>query len=110
MAAHAQRDSTLQVLGYYDEVQRSSVNDSGGFVVRYYDLEFQHSFALGTWNRILWGGGDRLSPYRITPQIGATSLLFDPAARTLNLAQAFIQDTITPLDHSEPHSWSETGR
>jgi iron complex outermembrane receptor protein len=92
-------DSTLQVLGYYDEVQRSSVNDSGGFVVRNYDLEFQHSFALGTWNRILWGGGDRLSPYRITPQIGATSLLFDPAARTLNLAQAFIQDTITPLDH-----------
>ncbi len=39
-----------------------------------------------------------MTPYRIQPQIGpATSLLFQPASRTLNLAYIFAQDTITPV-------------
>jgi iron complex outermembrane receptor protein len=92
--------SSLQLLSYYDEVSRYSVGHNGAFTVRSYDIEAQHGFALGEWNRILWGAGERVSPYTIIGQIGAaSSLLFQPAGRTLNLTYGFVQDTMTPVDN-----------
>lgn len=91
-------NSSLQVLTYYDETQREMLN-SGGFVVNTYDLEVQHNFTLGSWNNIVWGAGERLPQYRITDQIGtASSLLFVPPNRTLNLADIFAEDRIPLSD------------
>jgi iron complex outermembrane recepter protein len=80
--------SALQLQTYYDQTQRFS---SAAFVLNTYDVELQHSFALGSMNGIVWGAGDRVNRYDITD---ATALLFLPDRRTLNLANAFVQDVI----------------
>ena len=86
--------SSLQILGYYDHAGR--VDPAGGnFHIDTFDLDAQHSFALGQRNQIVWGGGLRVSPYRIN---GTPSLFFAPASRTLTLANAFVQDTIAISD------------
>ena len=84
-------DSALQVQAYYDETQRLNGGGGGGFVLDTYDVELQHSFALGRANDVVWGAGERVSRYGIT---NTPDLLFLPDQRTLNLANAFIQDTI----------------
>jgi iron complex outermembrane receptor protein len=87
-------NSSLQILTYYDQTQRHSVG-GGGFGLNTYDLELQHNFALGSWNSIVWGIGDRINQYRITPRIAvASSLLFVPPARNLNLFNVFAEDHI----------------
>ncbi len=87
--------SSVQVLTYYDQTRRSTVN-GGAFVLNTYDLEMQHNFMLGSWNSIVWGAGDRINQYRITNRIAAAnSLLFAPGARTLNLADIFAEDRIS---------------
>ena len=91
-------DSAIQVLTYYDESERSAV-EGGAFTLNTYDLEVQHNFALGSWNRIVWGAGDRIDQYRIEDRLGAAnSLLFRPQARTLNLADVFAEDRIALSD------------
>jgi iron complex outermembrane receptor protein len=91
-------NSSLQVLTYYDETQREAVN-GGGFILNTYDLEVQHNFAMGSWNNIVWGAGDRILQYGITDRIAtANSLLFVPPNRTLNLADIFAQDRIPLSD------------
>jgi iron complex outermembrane receptor protein len=86
--------STIQVLGYYDQTRRSVV-DGGAFLLNTYDLEVQHNFSLGSWNNIVWGAGDRIEQYDITNRVNAdSSLLFVPSARTLNLADIFAEDRI----------------
>jgi iron complex outermembrane receptor protein len=88
--------SNLQVLAYYDSTQRATGNGGGAFGLHTYDLEVQHSLPLGTWNQIVWGVGERLDQYWIADQIGAvSSLLFEPPSRTLNLVDAFVQDSIS---------------
>ena len=84
-------DSALQIQAFYDETQRFNGGGGGAFVLHTYDLELQHSFALGRANNIVWGTGERVSRYGIT---NTASLLFLPDQRTLSLANAFIQDTI----------------
>jgi iron complex outermembrane receptor protein len=84
-------DSALQIQAYYDQTQRFNGGGGGAFVLSTYDLELQHSFALGSANNIVWGAGERVSRYGIT---NTASLLFLPDHRTLNLANAFIQDAI----------------
>jgi iron complex outermembrane receptor protein len=84
-------DSTLQIQTYYDQTQRFNGAGAGGFVLNTYDLELQHSFALGTANNFVWGAGERVSRYGIT---NTQSLLFLPDQRTLELANAFVQDSI----------------
>jgi iron complex outermembrane recepter protein len=89
-----EENSNLQVLTYYDETERSTEN-GGGFILNTYDFEVQHNFSLGGWNNIVWGAGERIDQYRITDDISsASSLLFIPPARTLNLADIFAQDRI----------------
>jgi iron complex outermembrane receptor protein len=91
--------SALQILTYYDETRRFTADHNGGFTIRTYDLEVQHNFALGSWNNVVWGAGERISPYTITNQVSsASSLLFVPTSRTLNLADAFAQDRLALTD------------
>lgn len=88
-------NGTLQLQGYFDQVKRSTAGSGAGFLLRSYDVELQHSIALGSWNRIVWGVGDRISRYRISPRLAPdTSLIFDPARRTLNLANGFLEDRL----------------
>lgn len=87
-------ESSFQLLTYYDETQRH-MTGGGGFVLNTYDVEGQHDFRLGDWNNIVWGAGDRSLQYGITNQVGtASSLLFQPDHRTLNLADIFAEDRI----------------
>lgn len=96
--ARWQRDfadgGSLQLQGYYDYVYRGAQGDAGAARVSTYDLELQHSFTLLERHRFVWGIGERISPYTISDQIGATSLLFRPASRTLHLTNAFVEDHI----------------
>jgi iron complex outermembrane receptor protein len=88
--------SNLQVLGYYDQTRRSQSDGGGSFTLRTYDIEVEHSFTLGDWNKIVWGVGDRVNAYRTSGAIfPASSLWFSPAERTLNLANLFAEDTMT---------------
>lgn len=84
--------SALQVQAYYDQTRRFTQNGGGGFTLHTYDLDVQHSFALGSWNNIVWGGGDRVEWDRI---IGSEALLFSPESRTLNQANIFAQDSMS---------------
>lgn len=83
--------SNLQVEAYYDYTWRSS-QDGGSFWVDTYDLDVQHSFALGDRNQIVWGGGLRFSRYLID---GTPAIYFTPDSRTLDLSNFFVQDSIT---------------
>ncbi len=87
----ARNGSTLQVQAYYDETRRSMSGGGSGFVLHTYDLDIQHSFSLGSRHNIVWGGGYRLSQYDIT---NTANLLFIPSSATLNLGNAFAQDSI----------------
>lgn len=86
--------SALKVQAYYDHTSRGTPG-SGNFDLDTFDLDVQHNFAFNDWNAVTWGGGVRVSPYRID---GTSSLFFVPASRTLVLANIFAQDnmSITP--------------
>jgi iron complex outermembrane recepter protein len=81
--------SNLQIKAYYDRTERDS--DGSGFTIDTYDLDIQHSFALGSHNDVVWGGGVRVSHHDL---VGVPTFFFDPARRTLWLANAFVQDTL----------------
>jgi iron complex outermembrane recepter protein len=105
MTAHWQHrlddDSSLQLLGYYDETRRNVV-DGGGFTLHTWDLELQHNLKLGSWNNIVWGVGDRIYSYNLTDRVAAAnSLLWRPGHRVLNLADVFAQDRIPLADTVE---------
>ncbi len=83
----------LQVQAFYDRVVRGTDLSGGtGFWQNIYDVDLQNSFGLGERNLIVWGGGLRFTQYKIA---GTPGLQFAPSARTLNLSDGFIQDTIT---------------
>jgi iron complex outermembrane receptor protein len=88
--------SNLQVQAYADRQQRGH-DVSGGLPlwVDTYDLDVQHSFALGARNAVVWGGGLRAARYSIE---GTPTFSFSPARGTLDLANLFAQDTfsVTP--------------
>jgi iron complex outermembrane receptor protein len=88
---HARESSQFMVQFYYDRVEREAPADGAPFTLDTYDLEFQHSFELGAAHRIVWGFGKRRHDYDI---VNAGSLQFLPPRRSLDLANAFAQDTI----------------
>ncbi len=91
--------SSLQVLAYYDHVWRFSEGGNGGLKLDTYDLEIQQNKAIGSWNNLVWGVGERYSNYDIVDRIGiANSLLFRPESGQLNLADVFAQDQISLSD------------
>jgi iron complex outermembrane receptor protein len=83
--------SSVQLLAYYDEAGRFVNNGGGGFTLNTYDVEFQHSLPVGTWNNVVWGVGERAFGYRFEN----TALQLVPSSQTLNLANIFAQDTIS---------------
>lgn len=82
---------TLQVQAYYDQTGRETLDGGGKFTVDTYDLDVQDSFDLGARNAIVWGGGLRFSRYDIE---GTPSIYFEPADATLDLSDAFVQDSV----------------
>ena len=93
-----QNGSSLQVLAYYDNVERMADDRNGGFTLDTYDLEAQYNFSWGSWNHFVGGAGARVGDYDITDQVGGTSLLFRPASGRLSLADVFIQDQMALAD------------
>ena len=83
--------SSLQVSAWYDSTSRFDPLGGGRFWLDMYDLNAQHSFDLDTRNQITWGGEIRFSRYHIQ---GTPSLFYAPAMRTLDLSDAFVQDSI----------------
>ena len=57
-----------------------------------YDLDFQHRFAVGARQRVVWGGGYRLTDERSR---GAVGLAFVPSSPRQELFSGFIQDEIS---------------
>ena len=88
---------SLQVQAYYDHTERGGVKNSGYFWLDTYDIDAQHSFALGR-HALVWGGGGRFSRYDI---MGTANLLFSPPGRQLNLADFFAQDTFALTDKAQ---------
>lgn len=86
--------SDLQVQAYYDRTRRET-RGNGSFTLDTYDLDLQHSFRLGARSQIVWGGGYRISRYRIE---SAGGLQFQPPSRTLDLTNLFVQDSISITD------------
>jgi iron complex outermembrane receptor protein len=84
--------SELQVQAYYDNTHRFTDNGGGGFALDTFDIDIQHSFSPNAWNSIVWGGGDRVSYYRIT---NIAAIQFLPSSRTTNLGNIFFEDTIS---------------
>jgi iron complex outermembrane receptor protein len=91
--------STLQVLSYFDDVHRGTSAQSGSFTLNTYDLEVQDAITIDARNKVVVGAGDRINDYNIVDELGvATSLLFSPDHRTLNLADVFAQDEFAFTD------------
>lgn len=88
---HHEANSDIQVQFFYDMSERSSPTDGTGFVVHTFDLEVQQAISLGRFNRIVWGGGERVYTYDIA---NSATLLFEPPSRTLTLSDGFLQDTL----------------
>jgi iron complex outermembrane recepter protein len=61
-----------------------------------YDLEFQHNFSLGTWNRIVWGLGYRFTHDDVQD---APLVAFVPGTLDQNLYSGFLQDEIELRDN-----------
>jgi iron complex outermembrane receptor protein len=83
-------DSDFKLQLYYDRTHR---NIPGTFAedLDTYDVDFQHRFALGEWNNIVWGLGYRL----IEDDVGNTpALAFLPARLSRQWFSGFAQDEI----------------
>ena len=93
---HAAEDgSSFQLQAYYDSVRRWDDPTGGGLTLNTWDVEAQQDFALGGYQHVTWGIGDRAYHYRFTPSIRpGAELLWDPAVNTQNLANAFVQDQV----------------
>src|SRR6185295_2284826 len=80
----------LQLQLFYDRIHRSNAATSPKFHIDTYDVDFQHSFALGKRHQLVWGGGARIAHYAI----GDTPFSFDPASRDLFIGNFFVQDSV----------------
>ncbi|MGH8229970.1 MAG: TonB-dependent receptor plug domain-containing protein, partial [Steroidobacteraceae bacterium] len=87
--------SALQIQTYYDYAA-SSIPGAVSDYLNIEDVDLQHSFAWGTHQSIVWGGGLRVETdeFRTTPS-STQSLFFSPARRTLEIDNLFVQDSIS---------------
>ncbi|QTA87600.1 TonB-dependent receptor plug domain-containing protein [Desulfonema magnum] len=81
-------DMTLQI--YYDYTEKEEFRASWNGDL--FDMDFQHHFALGRRQEMMWGLGYRYYQNDIRPSFIVT---FDPPERKDHLFSAFIQDDIT---------------
>jgi len=79
---------SFEVQTYYDGEGRRTLDNGGSFSVDTWDLYFQHNNAANGRDDFVWGGGVRASRYDIN---GTPIIFFDPAQRTLLLANLFAQ-------------------
>lgn len=84
--------SSWQVQAYYDRAARSGETSGTGFWVDTYDLDVQRTRPLGARQQLVYGGGFRSIRYEI---FGTQTLQFAPDSRTLQLGNAFVQDSIS---------------
>jgi len=79
----------FKLQGYYDYTGRDAAifNEQR----HTFDLNFQHEFALGDRNHVIWGLGYRLTS---DTEVNNPTVSFNPASKTLNLFSAFAQDEI----------------
>ena len=81
--------SELVFQSYYDRTERtSSIQDERRDT---FDIDFQHRFALGNGQTVVWGGGYRRTADRIG---NSFDLALEPAARASHLFSAFVQDEV----------------
>ncbi len=82
--------SVLQVQTFFDRLSRGQPGGNGAFSQNTYDVDVQDALAEIGRNRLVVGGGFRAVAYDIR---STGSLIFEPYSRTLNLGDAFVQDT-----------------
>jgi iron complex outermembrane receptor protein len=87
-----QNGATLQVQAYWDRTERSTQDNGGGLLLNTFDLDLQNNFSLGARNSVVVGAGFRIDQYRIT---NTSSLLFAPPDGHLDLANVFVQDSVS---------------
>ena len=93
--SHAFSDtSNMKLQMYYDRTDRDYVATTDE-IRDTFDLDFQHQFAWGTRQTIVWGAGFRLSADNT--RRGDTAE-WVPDNRTTRLSNTFIQDDITVLE------------
>jgi iron complex outermembrane receptor protein len=80
---------------YYDRTWRDLAASDFSEALNTYDLDFQHLFSLGSNNQVLWGAGYRMMDDNVE---NSPSLSFNPARRTLELFNGFVQDRIMVID------------
>lgn len=87
-------ESQMSLQAFVDETQRQSV------IFREHrdteDIDFQHQFALGQRQKIIWGGGFRRTADRTR---GSTSVFLTPSHRASELLSAFAQDEISVVEN-----------
>jgi iron complex outermembrane receptor protein len=83
--------SSLQVQAYYDRTERGT-KVNGAFRVDTWDFDLQRGLPLGDRQQLVFGGGYRLTSYKIH---GAGGLQWSPDSRDLSLGNVFVQDAIS---------------
>ncbi len=87
--------SQIQLQAYYD-YSRRFIQGYTGDTVRVYDFEFQHDFSWGEDQNIVWGASYRASKDTfLNPPVGGYLV---PDSRSLYVAEAFVQDTVSLAD------------
>jgi iron complex outermembrane receptor protein len=82
--------SDFKLQAYYDYTGRSApVFDEQRHS---FDLNFQHEFALGDRNKVVWGAGYRLTT---DTEVNNPTVAFNPDHNTQNLYSTFAQDEFT---------------
>jgi len=85
--------SEMSLQGYYDGYDR---HEEGGYEGRRtFDLDFQDHLQAGERNDIVWGLGFRTTSDNLTPKYSKS---YNPAQRSDNLFNAFLQDEIRLSD------------
>ncbi len=89
-----EKNSDIELQFYYDRASREEF--SFGQTVDTFDLDFQHRFAIGNKQKIIWGAGQRvISDY--FKNSFSTSL--NPATEVNYITSAFIQNEITLIEN-----------
>jgi iron complex outermembrane recepter protein len=87
--------SALQIQTYYDYAA-SSIPAEASDYLNTEDFDVQHSFAWGTHQSIVWGGGLLVETDKFPTTFSSTqSLFFSPESRTLEIGNLFVQDSIS---------------
>ncbi|MGB4067295.1 MAG: TonB-dependent receptor [Nitrospira sp.] len=77
---------------YYDRSERASPQIGEKRDIA--DIDFQHHFALGARQNVVWGLGYRFTNDQL---VNSSTIQFSPRSRLLNLWSGFLQDEITLL-------------